>query len=164
MIDTRLLRQAFGQFATGVTIITTRDGEGRPVGVTASSFNTVSLSPPLVLWSLGRRALSFESFAKARHFAVHVLAAHQRSLSDRFAQASTDKFASLTLEEGFGGVPVIAGVETIFECQTKHLYDGGDHLILVGQVLRLSLPAASPEPLLFCRGRYASIAAEPGAV
>ncbi|THF62163.1 flavin reductase family protein [Pseudothauera rhizosphaerae] len=162
MIDSRLLRQAFGQFATGVTVITARDGDGRPVGVTASSFNTVSLSPPLVLWSLDRRALSFGAFAEARHFAVHVLAAHQRTLSDRFARAATDKFAALALDGGIGGVPLIAGVDTVFECETEHRYEGGDHLILVGRVLRLSLPAAPPEPLLFCHGRYASVAAEPG--
>lgn len=158
--DPQVLRRAFGQFATGVTIVTTRDAGGGPVGVTASSFNTVSLSPPLVLWSLGRQSLSFKAFAEARHFAVHVLAAGQRALSDRFARAATDKFGGMALRAGTGGVPVIEAVETVFECETEHRYDGGDHLILVGRVLRLSLPAEPPEPLVFHHGRYAAVAAD----
>lgn len=157
-MNARSLRDAFGLFATGVTIVTTRDGDGAPVGITASSFNTVSLEPPLVLWSLGRGALSFPAFAEASHFAVHVLAADQRALSDRFARAGSDKFAGLPLAEGLGGVPLLDGVATVFECETEHRYAGGDHLILVGRVLRLSLPEAAPPPLLFHHGRYAAIA------
>lgn len=164
MIEPANLRRAFGQFATGVTIVTALDTEGEPVGVTASSFNTVSLQPPLVLWSIARSAYSFDAFAAAGHFAVHVLDASQRTLSDRFARASSDKFADLRIGKGEGDVPLLETVATVFECEIAHRYDGGDHLILVGKVLNLRLPADSAEPLLFHRGRYAEIEAAEGVV
>lgn len=164
MIEPVHLRRAFGQFATGVTIVTTLDAEGKPVGVTASSFNTVSLQPPLVLWSIARSAYSFAAFAEAGHFAVHVLDADQRGLSDRFARASSDKFADLRVGEGAGGVPLLEAVSTVFECETAHRYDGGDHLILVGRVVRLQLPENALAPLLFHRGRYAVVDAVEGVV
>lgn len=160
MIDASLLRRAFSQFATGVTVVTALDADGVAVGVTASSFNTVSLSPPLVLWSVARSAFSFGAFATAGHFAVHVLEATQRSLADRFARPSTDKFGGLSCAAGVEGVPLLPGVPTIFECATEHRYAGGDHLILVGRVLRLSAPEGAPEPLLFHHGRYAALARE----
>lgn len=146
MIDPRALRRAFGHFATGVTIVTTRDREGAPVGVTASSFNTVSLSPPLVLWSIGRSAYSFDTFSTASHFAIHVLDADQRALSDRFARASSDKFAGVRLAQGEGGVPLIDGIQTVFECETAQRHDGGDHLILVGRCCRSGCPRMKPIP------------------
>ncbi|MDO9599168.1 MAG: flavin reductase family protein [Azoarcus sp.] len=157
MIDPHDLRRAFGHFATGVTIVTTCDAEAGPVGVTASSFNTVSLSPALVLWSVARNAYSYKVFEAASHFAVHVLDEAQRALSDRFARASADKFAGLGVSRGLGGVPLLETVSTIFECATEHRYEGGDHLILVGRVLRLSVPASAQDPLLFHRGRYAAV-------
>ena len=157
MIESRQFRQALGQFATGVTIVTTRDGAGRPIGVTASSFNAVSLEPPLVLWSIGRSAFSYPAFAEAGHFAVHVLDAGQRGLSDRFAQASTDKFAGLEVGSGLGEVPLLPGCLASFECATEHRYAGGDHLILVGRVLRMALAQDAAQPLLFHRGRYARL-------
>lgn len=157
MIESRQLRQALGQFATGVTIVTTRDGGGRPIGVTASSFNAVSLEPPLVLWSIGRNAFSYRAFAEAGHFAVHVLDAGQRGLSDRFAQASTDKFAGLDVGSGLGEVPLLAGCLASFECSAEHRYEGGDHLILVGRVLRMEVARSAGQPLLFHRGRYAEL-------
>lgn len=157
MIDPRALRRAFGHFATGVTIVTTRDREGAPVGVTASSFNTVSLSPPLVLWSIGRSAYSFDTFSSASHFAIHVLDADQRALSDRFARASSDKFAGVRLAQGEGGVPLIDGIQTVFECEMAQRHDGGDHLILVGRVLSFRLPSHEADPLLFHCGRYAAM-------
>ncbi|HJV25978.1 MAG TPA: flavin reductase family protein [Aromatoleum sp.] len=157
MIDTLELRQALGQFATGVTIVTTLDADERPIGVTASSFNAVSLSPPLILWSLGKNAFSHPAFEAASHFCVHVLSGAQRELSDRFARASSAKFEGLALARGLGGSPMLQGCAATFECATEHRYDGGDHLILVGRVLRL---ATSPvrDPLLFYQGRYAEIA------
>jgi len=158
MSEAARLRQAFGHFATGVTIVTARDAGGAPVGVTVSSFNTVSLSPPLVLWSLGRRALSFPVFAEAPAFAVHVLAAGERALAERFACAGTDKFAGVALGEGGEGVPLIDAVGTVFECRTVFRYDGGDHLILVGEVTDMRLPTEPPEPLVFHRGHFLSTA------
>lgn len=157
MIDTMELRQALGQFATGVTIVTTLDADARPIGVTASSFNAVSLTPPLILWSLGKNAFSHPAFEAASHFCVHVLSGAQRELSDRFARASSAKFEGLALGRGLGGSPLLPGCAATFECATEHRYDGGDHLILVGRVLRL---ATSPvrDPLLFYQGRYAGLA------
>jgi len=157
MIENRQFRQALGQFATGVTIVTALDGEGRAIGVTASSFNAVSLDPPLVLWSIGKSAYSYPAFARAGHFAVHVLDAGQRSLSDRFAQAATDKFAGLDVGCGLGEVPLLPGCLAVFECATEHRYEGGDHLILVGRVLRMDVAHGATQPLLFHRGRYAEL-------
>lgn len=161
-IEPGALRRAFGHFATGVTIVTTRDAGGAPVGVTASSFNTVSLAPPLVLWSVARNAYSFSAFAQADHFAVHVLAAGQRDLSDRFARPATDKFGGLALGQGHGGVPLLPGAPVVFECAAEHRYEGGDHLILVGRVLRITESDAADAPLLFHRGRYAGLAQAAG--
>ena len=155
-IDAKALRGAFGHFATGVTIITTRDPGGAPIGVTASSFNTVSIDPPLILWSVARTAYSYPSFAVAEHFAVHVLDAGHQHLSERFARASSDKFAEMGWQPGMGGVPVLDGLGT-FECSVEHRYDGGDHLIIVGRVLRLGSIDKEGMPLLFHRGRYAGL-------
>ncbi|MCK9509693.1 MAG: flavin reductase family protein [Pigmentiphaga sp.] len=147
------LRQALGHFATGVTIITSRDAAGQPIGVTVNSFNSVSLEPPLILWSLARRAYSFDTFATQRHFAVHILSAHQQHLSDRFARAGADKFADIELEEGLGGAPLLSDCAAVFQCQTEARYDGGDHLIVLGRVQ--AYHTREHPPLLFYRGRYA---------
>lgn len=162
-IEPAVLRRAFGHFATGVTVVTTRHTDGSPVGVTASSFNTVSLSPPLVLWSVARNAYSYPAFAAAGHFAVHVLGAAQRPLSDRFARAASDKFAGLALAAGHGGVPLLPDVPVLFECAVEHRYEGGDHLILVGRVLRVRESDGSAPPLVFHRGRYAALQADAAA-
>ncbi|MCY1359114.1 p-hydroxyphenylacetate 3-hydroxylase, reductase component [compost metagenome] len=162
MIEPKALRQALGHFPTGVTVVTTRDAEGQPVGVTASSFNTVSLEPPLVLWSIGRNALSFPAFARAEHFAVHVLGDWQVEWSNRFGRACEAKFSGLDCGDGLGGVPLLPGCPARFECRVEHRYDGGDHLILVGRVLRME-HAEDARPLLFHRGRYAGLGGLPGA-
>ncbi|MNQ13209.1 p-hydroxyphenylacetate 3-hydroxylase, reductase component [compost metagenome] len=157
MIEAKELRLALGNFATGITIVTTQDDRQQPIGVTASSFNSVSLSPPLVLWSIAKSAYSYTSFAQAEHFAVHVLGADQAALSDRFARASTDKFAGLNAATGLGDVPLLHGCLARFECATEHRYDGGDHMIIVGRVLRLNLPDPQREPLVFFKGNYATL-------
>lgn len=164
MIDAAELRSALGRFATGVTIITTRSASGEAVGVTASSFNAVSLDPPLILWSLGRNAFSHPVFEAASHFAVHVLGDGQRDLSNRFARASSAKFEGLATREGLGGVPLLGDCAAVFECATEHRYAGGDHLILVGRVLRLDQGPAERPPLLFHQGRYAALAGETSTV
>lgn len=146
------LRQALGHFATGVTVMTTRTPGGEPIGVTVNSFNSVSLDPPLVLWSLARKAYSCPAFDREGHFAVHVLAADQHHLSTRFAQAGHDKFAGLTLAEGVAGVPLLADCAAVFQCQTVARHEGGDHVILLGKVL--TYQCAERPPLLFHRGRY----------
>lgn len=148
---TRQFRQALGSFATGVTIVTTLNGE--PIGVTANSFNSVSLDPPLVLWSLARSSGSMEAFRTSGHFAVHILGAHQEELSARFARPGTNKFEGMDWRSGVAGSPVLADYLALFECRTVECYDGGDHVIFVGQVdnfERRDVP-----PLLFHAGRYA---------
>ncbi|WP_028080100.1 flavin reductase family protein [Solimonas soli] len=160
--DAREFRNALGSFTTGVTIITTRDADGTPAGITANSFNSVSLDPPMVLWSLARRARSLPAFAGARHWAVHILSAQQEALSNRFAKSGHDKFAGLELDEGHGGVPLLRGCTTRLQCRSAFRYEGGDHLIFVGEVLafdRSELP-----PLVFQAGRYAFAARRAGSV
>ncbi len=148
----RRFRSALGAFATGVTIVTTRDAEGRDVGLTANSFNSVSLDPPMVLWSLARSARSLPAFLAGSHFAVHVLAANQEELSMRFAARGTDKFAGLELERGVGQVPLLPGCSARFQCRTAFRHQAGDHMIFVGAVEEFD-HSDLPE-LLFHRGRY----------
>jgi len=152
-MDSRALRNALGAFATGVTIVTTRNAEGLDVGVTANSFNSVSLNPPMVLWSLSRRAMSLPSFQQSPCFAVHVLAADQDDLSRLFATQGASKFQQLTVKRGTGNVPLIDGCAARFQCRTAFSYDAGDHIIFVGEVL--AFEAFERPPLLFHAGRYA---------
>lgn len=147
----RAFRQALGSFATGVTVVTTF--EGQPVGVTANSFNSVSLDPPLVLWSLARTSGSMDAFRHAGHFAVHILGAHQESLSGRFARAGEDKFAGISWRKGGQGSPVFDDFSALFECRTVETYDGGDHVIFIGKVENFERRDVAP--LLFHAGRYA---------
>jgi len=153
MIDARAFRTALGNFATGVTIVTTRSAEGDDVGITANSFNSVSLDPPMILWSLGRKAWSLPAFLQCPYFAVHVLAADQDDLSQRFAKQGADKFAGLPIERGEGNVPLLTGCSARFHCRTEFMYEGGDHIIFVGKVL--SFDTGTRAPLLYHAGRYA---------
>lgn len=150
----RDFRDGLGRFATGVTVVTTMTGAG-PLGITANSFASVSLDPPLILWSPARKSRRFPAFEAASHFAVHVLSAGQRDLADRFA-GSADGFDGLAYETGIGGTPLLEGCVARFECRHEAGYDGGDHLIVVGEVLRLT--QADLPPLLFHRGRYENLA------
>lgn len=144
-IDTKPLRSAFGSFVTGVTVVTTHDASGTPVGVTANSFTSVSLDPPLVLVSLARSLRSFESFESCAHFAINVLSEKQNSICARFALAGTDKWEDLAPETGRHDMPLLAGRLAHFECEPWARYEGGDHLILVGRVLDYDIdPVASP--------------------
>lgn len=158
-IEPMKLRQAFGAFATGVTIVTTAF-EGKRFGVTANSFSSVSLDPPMVLWSLARSSSSFAAFENAPAFAVHILAADQQPLSNRFATKGIDKFEGLDTAEGLGGAPLLTRCAARFECRTVYRYEGGDHLIFVGEVA--ALDHAPSEPLLFHGGRYAKRARDEG--
>ncbi|MCC2632239.1 MAG: peptidase [Ramlibacter sp.] len=151
--DPREFRAALGCFATGVTVITTLAPDGSPVGLTANSFNSVSLDPPMVLWSLARKAWSLPVFLQAQHWAVHVLAADQEALSNRFARAGEDKFAGLALETSRHGIPLLAGCAARFECRTALRQEGGDHIIFLGQVE--AFERADRAPLVFLSGRYA---------
>lgn len=152
MIDAKALRGALGSFATGVTIVTTNH-EGRNVGLTANSFNSVSLDPPLVLWSLAKKSSNIDAFMNTGAFAVHILSSDQEDLSNRFATPGIDKFEGIETEGGRDDVPLLRDCAARFECQTAYRYDGGDHIIFVGEVLELS--HSEKEPLLFHQGKYA---------
>ncbi|SRR5690606_27109667 len=156
MIDARNFRDALGRFATGVTIVTTLDHDGRPVGLTANSFNSVSLDPPMVLWSLSRRSQNLAVFERAERYAVNVLAVDQRELSDRFARSVDDRFAGVSWRPGTGGVPVLADVAAVFECENETRVAGGDHMIFLGRVAAFSHDER--QPLIYHGGRYAALA------
>lgn len=150
--NTRELRNALGSFATGVTIITTRDREGKLHGMTANSFTSVSLSPPLVLWSSSLYAQSLPAFQEATHFVVNILAFDQIELSNHFAKQSDDKFINVAHIIPESGAPVLIGAAAHFECRNEFRHYGGDHIIFIGHVERF---AYTDRPtLLFCRGKY----------
>ena len=149
----RVFRDALGMFATGVTIVTARGSDGAPVGLTANSFNSVSLSPPLVLWSLARLAGSMPVFSTGSHYAIHVLAADQRELAERFAARGLDRWAGLSYETGAGGVPLLPGAAAVFVCANRSRYEEGDHVIFVGEVERC-WRRQDASPLLFHGGRF----------
>lgn len=151
--DAAAFRKALGSFATGVTIITTRDTAGSPVGLTVNSFNSVSLDPPLVLWSLAQTSNCLSIFRRAPFWAVHVLSSEQETLSGRFSRRSEDKFAGAELEPGLGQVPLLRGCSARFQCRTAFQYEGGDHVIFVGEVL--AFDRADVAPLVFHAGHYA---------
>jgi len=146
----RELRDALGRFATGVTVVTTMTPRG-PLGITANSFASVSLEPPLILWSPARKSRRFPAFEAASHFAVHVLSAGQRELAEGFAGPG-DGFGAVRFTPGLGDAPLFEGCTARFECRHEAGYDGGDHLIVVGEVLRLT--QADLAPLIYHRGDY----------
>jgi flavin reductase (DIM6/NTAB) family NADH-FMN oxidoreductase RutF/DNA-binding MarR family transcriptional regulator len=151
-------RRSLAEFATGVTVITTSAND-ESFGLTSNSLASVSLEPPLVLWSIRRESKSFAAFAACSHFAVNVLADDQIELSQRFARSGPDKFKGLNCQVGEGAVPLLGGAAATFECVRRETHDGGDHLILVGEVLRYS--RYDRQPLLFVKGRYAVAAEHP---
>ncbi len=146
----RAFREALGHFPTGITVVTTRGAEG-PVGFTANSFASVSLDPPLVLWSPARASSRFPVFAAARHFAIHLLGDEDAGLALRFARGGTG-FGGLIHADTPEGVPVIPGTLARFDCVQHATHDGGDHLIVIGRVLRCAQRAGAP--LVFSRGAY----------
>lgn len=155
-VDSREFRKALGTFATGITVVTTASREAGMIGVTANSFNSVSLDPPLVLFSLDRRAYSSPTFHSAGHFAINVLADDQRHLSVIFATPLIDKWESVDYELWNTGCPILSGTIASFECKTQHIYDGGDHLIFVGRVDKMRFELTG-DPLLYFRGAYRRI-------
>lgn len=158
--DPRDFRRALSQFPTGVSVITTIDSEARPVGVTASSFNSVSMDPALILWSIDKAALSLPAFKNTKHFAVNILGRDQVATSNNFASRGEDKFAHAKYSAGLGGVPLLDDYAAQFECKTWAVYEGGDHLILVGEVIKYRYNDNIP-PLVFARGSYAISAQHP---
>ncbi len=150
--DARQLRDALGRFTTGVTVVTTRDAHGQPHGVTANSFTSVSLDPPLVLWCQALNARSYPVYRDSPYFAVNILAEHQREVSGRFARSGEDKFADLPHDSGLGEVPILPEVVAHLECLKVASHLTGDHVIYIGQVQRLAV--SEGQPLIFNGGQY----------
>jgi flavin reductase (DIM6/NTAB) family NADH-FMN oxidoreductase RutF len=151
-IDPRQLRNALGQYATGVAVMTTRTPSGKLEGLTANSFAAVSLDPPLILWSLRRQSPSLQGFLDAKSFAVNILAGEQSHLSQHFARPCADKFENVPFSPGFGGCPVLEDPLAVFECSTETTTEGGDHVIFIGRVRRVSFREG--QPLIFSGGKY----------
>lgn len=151
-METTPLRSALGRFATGVTIVSCLDGDGKRVGLTANSFQALSLEPPLVLWSLRVTSPSADAFRQARHFAINVLAEAHVDLSRRFAARQDDKFAEGAWAPGATGSPVLAGCAAVFECEALSHQVAGDHVLFIGRVVEMS--EAPVPPLLFQAGHY----------
>ncbi len=149
----REFRGALAMFATGVTIVTARTATGELVGLTANSFNSVSLDPPLVLWSLARAAGSLPAFSTGSHYAINILAADQKELAERFAARHTDRWAGVNFSDGISGAPLLPGVAATFECFNRSRYEEGDHVIFVGEVERCGHRSGA-SPLLFHGGRF----------
>ncbi len=159
MFEPKAFRDALGSFVTGVTIVTARDVEGRPFGLTANSFNSVSLDPPMVLWSLSLKSGSLPVFRDAESWAVHVLAADQQSMSDRFARPGEDKFAGMDSADGPEGAPLLNGYAARFGCRARFEYEGGDHAIFLGEVVDFDRREA--EPLIYHGGQYGRVMRSP---
>ncbi len=159
--DPRVFRRALGNFATGVTIVTARSPSGEQVGVTANSFNSVSLDPPLILWSIDKRSASHAVFEAASHFTVNILAADQIELSNHFARPQEDKFAGIAYEAGLGGAPLLPDCAARFQCERHQQVDGGDHWILIGKVVAFDDFGRSP--LLYHQGAYSMVLPHPRA-
>jgi flavin reductase (DIM6/NTAB) family NADH-FMN oxidoreductase RutF len=145
-------RRALGCFATGITVVTSALADGRRTGLTVNSFTSVSLEPPLVSWCLNVKAVSFEVFDTASHFAVNVLALEQRPLVQHFASRVEDKFAEVAATPGLGGAPLLDGCVARFECRRLGRFEAGDHVIYLGEVERYV--HFGGEPLVHVQGRY----------
>jgi flavin reductase (DIM6/NTAB) family NADH-FMN oxidoreductase RutF len=154
--DPRKFRQALGQFATGVAVITAESIDRQAIGMTMSSFNSVSIDPPLILFSMDRKAFSLCAMTQAKGYAVNILGLHQEHLSKKFAKALDDKWTAVEYTLGHEAAPLIAGALAHFECAPYAQYDGGDHVIFVGRVVRFSTHPEN-EPLVFFRGSYRSL-------
>ena len=154
-LDPTALRHAFGSFPTGVTVVTTLDADGRPRGMTANSFTSVSLNPALLLVCIGHRAASFPAFAECRSFAVNVLREDQQEVSARFASKSALKFADVSTVVRQTGCPVLTDCLTWFDCTLHQRVDAGDHTVLFGRVEQFDTSRAAP--LGFSRGRYVKV-------
>jgi flavin reductase (DIM6/NTAB) family NADH-FMN oxidoreductase RutF/DNA-binding MarR family transcriptional regulator len=152
-IDSKQFRNALGRFATGVTVVTACDTEDGFVGTTASSFNSVSMDPPLILWSIDKGARSLPAYENAEYFVVNILAADQVSMSNHFARQQTDKFVDIDYNLNERGVPVLPGCSAVFHCKNRFQYEGGDHIIIVGEVEEFN--ASERNSLLFHGGAYA---------
>lgn len=152
MVGADDFRRVLGHFPTGVTIVTTSDGEARPTGLTVSAFSSVSLDPPLILVCVDHKSQTFPALLESGRFAVNVLTTDQQAVSNRFASTRLDKFAEVPFRMGHLGVPLIDGALAHIECETVSTYAGGDHTIFLGRVEHVAV--GKGDPLLYFRGRY----------
>ncbi|MCG7200244.1 flavin reductase [Marinobacter pelagius] len=157
--DTRAFRRALGNFATGITVVTATAPDGRKAGVTANSFNSVSMDPPLILWSIDKRSSALDIFKASSHFAVNILASDQSDLSNNFAKPQDDKYANVEHLDGLGNAPIFEGVSGYFECETYEFVEGGDHWIIIGKVANF-MDAGKP-PLVYHQGAYSMVIPHP---
>jgi flavin reductase (DIM6/NTAB) family NADH-FMN oxidoreductase RutF len=146
------LRRSLGRFATGVTVVTCCAPDGRPCGITANSFSSVSLDPPLVLWNIAKVSNSLDAYLSAEHFAIHVLRADQQYMAEHFARTDHTRYNGIEHTISAQGVPILPDVLARFDCRTREIHDGGDHHIIIGEVQAHS--ARDGEPLLFFGGEY----------
>ena len=155
MDEMKEFRQCLGKFATGVTVITCADEAGRPYGITANSFSSVSLEPRLILWNIAKVSNSLQAFLDADYFAINILAADQQDLSAHFAKSDHTLLDNIEIDRSPQNVPLIPGALACFECRTHQIHDCGDHFIVIGEVLRFE--STDADPLLFFGGTYAAI-------
>ena len=153
-IDQRNLRDALGLFATGVTIVTTRTKSGDPEGLTVNSFNSLSLDPPMILWSLWKDTPNVAIFLESEKFAINILSSEQKHLSDLFSSSLGDRFSDVGLQTGASGIPLLRSCLAYFECSKAACHDGGDHFIFVGNVDHFQF--VEGQPLIFFGGRYST--------
>lgn len=157
-VDTRALRNAFGNFVTGVTLVTTVGADGKAIAMTANSFSSVSLDPPLVLWCIDKGSDRLGTFMDSKCFAINILAANHQELSGRFARKGQPYMDGVAYETWVTGSPVIADAAAIFDCEKFAAHDAGDHIILVGLVRKFDSPENSGKPLVFHKGGYCALA------
>ncbi|WP_246125218.1 flavin reductase family protein [Exilibacterium tricleocarpae] len=156
MQDSRTFRQTLSQFATGVTVITAKSPSGKPIGMTANSFSSLSLDPPLVLWSIARSSGLYTEFVEAKHYAIHVLKEGQQQVSHQFSRRNIDRFEGVPYQFDNRGVPLLNDCLARFSCEAFSHMDGGDHTIIVGRVIDMS--KAQGSPLIFHGGSYGALA------
>jgi 3-hydroxy-9,10-secoandrosta-1,3,5(10)-triene-9,17-dione monooxygenase reductase component len=157
MDDSIKFRQCLGRFTTGVTVVTCRDARGQPCGITANSFSSVSLDPPLVLWNIAKVSRSLQAYLDAEHFAINVLSLGQQAVSRRFAKSEERLFDGIEFTDSAQQVPLLQDTVACFECRTHAIHDCGDHHIIIGEVTGFS--ATTSEPLVFFAGRYGKLQA-----
>lgn len=158
-VDPMKFRRALGNFATGVTIMTAQNAQGEKVGVTANSFNSVSLDPALILWSIDKKSSSFHVFEQATHFAVNILSGSQIELSNKFSRRNIDKYEGTSFQEGAGLAPVLDHCSAVFECERHQIIEGGDHWIIIGKVVNFHDEGRSP--LVYHQGAYSGVTPHP---
>jgi len=152
------LRSAFAYWASGVAIVTALDGVGKPIGVTVNSLISVSLEPPLLLWSIGGHAPEYQAFCDCSEFAVHMLSADQQELSNRFADPGADKFAGRHWQPDTRGLPSLSGVLVRMTCVVEQSHTAGDHRLLIGRVQTVVTHESHGEVLVYCNGAYRQLA------